>query len=154
MIHLSFSPPGADSPWRKTWEAARQVGPANIAEIDLRYNYFGANVEMVIDGVEVISKRRFVTLVDLAFSLSQVVNRISVREDAAFGFTESEEVIHLRFDGDRVFVSSSKRDWRIPVEPGEVVDGFAVFLREVYSCLTSEIPGLGENPVIRKILPG
>ncbi|GGL66774.1 hypothetical protein GCM10010129_07750 [Streptomyces fumigatiscleroticus] len=93
MIHLSFSLPEPGSPWRRTWEVAKQGDPAGLAEIDLRYKFFGVNVEMVVDDVEIISKRRFVTLVDLALSLSHAERRISSGEDAAFGFTESEEVV-------------------------------------------------------------
>ncbi|MET7528808.1 hypothetical protein [Streptomyces goshikiensis] len=88
--------------------------PAGLAEIDLRYKYFGLNVEMVVGGVEVISKRRFVTLVDLALSLSQAERCISSGGDATFGFTESEEVIHLRCDGELIAVTSSKRPCGLP----------------------------------------
>jgi hypothetical protein len=154
MIHLSFSLPESGSPWQRTWEGAKQDDPAGIAEIDLRYKYFGVNVEMVVDGVEVISKRRFVTLVDLALSLSHAERRISSGEDAAFGFTESEEVIHLRRDGDLIAVSSTKRPWRVTAEPEVLVDAFADFLRKAYSRLTSEIPGLVNNPVIQELSPG
>ncbi|TWV34719.1 hypothetical protein FRZ03_27985 [Streptomyces misionensis] len=153
MIHLSFSLPEPGSPWRRTWEGAKQGDPAGIAEIDLRYKYFGVNVEMLVDSVEVISKRRFVTLVDLALSLSHAERRISSGEDAAFGFTESEEVIHLHLDGDLIALTSSKRPWRVTVEHEELASAFSSFLREVHSCLTSEIPGLAVNPVIRQILP-
>jgi hypothetical protein len=153
MIHLSFSLPELSSPWRRTWEGARQGDPAGIAEIDLRYKCFGVNVEMVVGGVEVISKRRFVTLVDLALSLSHAESCISSGEDAAFGFTESEEVIHLRRDGDLIVVTSSKRPWRVTVEPEELAGAFSDFLREAHSRLTSEIPELVAHPVIRKFLP-
>ncbi|MBG0855373.1 hypothetical protein I2W78_26880 [Streptomyces spinoverrucosus] len=153
MIHLSFSLPEPGSPWRRTWEGAKQGDPAGLAEIDLRYKYFGVNVEMIVGGVEAISKRRFVTLVDLALSLSHAERRISSGEDAAFGFTESEEVIHLRHDGDLIVVTSSKRAWRVSVEREELASSFSRFLREAYSHLTSEIPGLVTNPVIRQMLP-
>ncbi|GAA0927058.1 MULTISPECIES: hypothetical protein [Streptomyces] len=153
MIHLSFSLPEPGSPWQRTWEKAKQGDPASLAEVDLRYKYFSVNVEMVIDGVEVISKRRFVTLVDLALSLSHAKKCISSREDAAFGFTESEEVIYLQCDGDLIVVTSSKRSWQVTAERKELVSAFSGFLREAYSCLTSEIPGLVANPVLRQILP-
>ncbi|WP_260634842.1 hypothetical protein [Streptomyces angustmyceticus] len=153
MIHLSFSLPDPGSPWWRTWEEAKQADPGGIAEIDLRYKYCGVNVEMIVDGVEVISKRRFVTLTDLALSLSHVGRRISAGEDAAFGFTEGEEVIHLRRNGDRIVVSSSKRSWQVTVEPEALARAFSDFLRDAYSCLTSEIPGLIANPVIQRISP-
>ncbi|GAA0386232.1 hypothetical protein [Streptomyces luteireticuli] len=153
MIHLSFSLPESSSPWRRTWEEAKQVDPAGIAEIDLRYKHFGVNVELIVDGVEVISKRRFVTLVDLALSLSHVKRRISSGEDAAFGFTESEEVIHLCREDDLVVVTSSKRSWRVTVEPEELANSFSSFLREAHSRLISEVPGLAANPAIRQFLP-
>ncbi|WP_141514535.1 hypothetical protein [Streptomyces zhaozhouensis] len=153
MIHLSFSLPDPGSPWRKTWEGAKQGDPAGLAEVDLRYKYFGVNVEMLVDNVDVISKRRFVTLVDLALALSHVKRRISSGEDAAFGFTESEEVIHLHRDSDLIVLTSSKQLWRLTVEHEELASVFSSFLREAHSRLTSEIPGLAINPVIQKILP-
>ncbi|MEO3766760.1 hypothetical protein [Streptomyces sp. B5E4] len=153
MIRISFSLPEPDSPWRKTWEGAKQAEPADLSEIDLRYKYFGVNVEMVVSGVEVISKRRFVTLVDLALSLSHAARRISSGGDAAFGFTESEEVIDLRRDGDLIAVTSSKRPWQVAVEREELVSAFSNFLHEAHSSLISEIPELVSNPVIRKVFP-
>ena len=153
MIYLSFSLPEPGSSWWRTWEGAKQHDPAGLAEIDLRYKYFGANVEMVVDGVEIISKRRFVTLVDLAISLSRAERRSSAGGDAAFGFTESEEVIHLRRDGNLIAVTSSRHPWRVTVEREELTSAFSDFLREAHSRLTSEIPGLVASPVIQQVLP-
>ncbi|WP_421110448.1 hypothetical protein [Streptomyces sp. NEAU-S77] len=152
MIHLSFFPPELDSPWRRTWDAVKQGDPVAISEIDLRYKCFGVNAEMVVNGVEVISKSGFVTLVDLALSLSHVRQRISSGEDAAFGFTESEEVIHLRRDGGLISLSSSAQPWQVSVEPGELADAISGFLREAHSRLVADVPDLVANPVIRRLL--
>ena len=153
MIHLSFSLPEPGSPWLKTWDNARQCNPAVIAEMDLRYKYFGVNFELVVGDIEVVSKKRFVTLVDLALSLSGAVKRISSGDDAAFGFTESEEVIHLRRDGDLVTVSSSMRPVQVSVRREELVDEFVRFLRAAHSRLAAEVPGLSANPVIQQFSP-
>ncbi|MEW1640156.1 hypothetical protein AB0469_39615 [Streptomyces sp. NPDC093801] len=154
MIDLSFSLPESASPWRRTWDGAKQGDPAGIAEIDLRYKYFGVNVEMVVDDVEIISKRRFVTLVDLALSLRGVAERISRGEDAAFGFTESEEVISLRQAGDSISVSSSKKPGQASVARGELLEKISGFLQSAHSQLVEEIPELDENPVVRRIISG
>ncbi|MEU9131812.1 hypothetical protein AB0D08_27495 [Kitasatospora sp. NPDC048540] len=151
MIHLSFSLPESASPWRRTWDGAKQGDPAGIAEIDLRYKYFGVNVEMIVEGVEIISKRRFVTLVDLALSLSGVIERISRGEDAAFGFTESDEVIRLRQAGESISVSSSKKQEQASVARDEILAELSEFLRSAHSRLIEEVPELRENPVIRMI---
>lgn len=154
MIRLSFTPPAPESPWRRTWEDAKQGDPACLTEMDLRYKYFGANVELVVDGQEVISARRFVTLVDLALSLAHAMRRISAGEDAAIGFTESEEVIHLRRDGEeRIAVTSSKQPWAASVGSEELLGAFSGFVRDAYARLTAEIPGLGANQVIRRLSP-
>ncbi|MEU9946068.1 hypothetical protein [Streptomyces lavendulae] len=153
MIRLSFSLPEPGSPWRRTWEEVKQRDPVDISEMDLRYKYFGVNVEMAVGDVEVVSKRRFVTLVDLALSFSRAERCISSGEDAAFDFTESEEIIHLQCDGDLVAVTSSKRPWRVNVEREELASAFSSFLLEAHLRLTSEVPGLDANPVIRQILP-
>ncbi|MEV6669349.1 hypothetical protein [Streptomyces sp. NPDC051162] len=154
MINLSFSLPEPASPWRRTWDGAKQGDPAGIAEIDLRYKYFGVNVEMVVDDVEIISKKRFVTLVDLALSLRGVVERISRGEDAAFGFTESEEVIRLRQAGDSISVSSSKKPEQASVASGELLEKISEFLQSAHSRLVEEIPELGENLIVRRITSG
>ncbi|MFF3350548.1 hypothetical protein [Streptomyces sp. NPDC002779] len=106
----------------------KQGDPAAITEMDLRYQYFGVKFELTVDGVKIVSKARFVTLVDLALSLSVVVERISSGQDAAFGFTERGEVIRLSRDGDLVAVSSSIRPVRASVERGELVGEFVQFL--------------------------
>ncbi|MFD5711395.1 hypothetical protein ACFWHW_13525 [Streptomyces pharetrae] len=153
MIHLSFSLPEPGSPWLKTWDSAKQGDPAAITEMDLRYKHFGVNFELTVDGVEIVSKARFVTLVDLALSLSAVVERISSGQDAAFGFTESEEVIHLRRDDDLVAVSSSMRPVRASVERGELVGEVVQFLRSAHSRLIAEVPELSANPVVQRFSP-
>jgi hypothetical protein len=153
MIHLSFNLPEPGSAWIKTWDAARHGDPAAVTEMDLRYKCFGVNFELKVDDIEIVSKKRFVTLVDLALSLSDAAKRISSGEDAAFGFTESEEVIHLRQDGDLIAVSSSKRPVRAFVGREELVREILIFLRAVHSRLINEIPELSANPVIRRIIP-
>jgi hypothetical protein len=153
VINLSFSLPESGSPWIQTWDSAKQSDPAAITEMDLRYKYFGVKFELTVDGVEIVSKARFVTLVDLALSLTVVVDRISSGQDAAFGFTESEEVIHLFQDGDLVTVSSSSRPVQASVERGELVGAFVQFLRRAHSRLTAEVPDLFANPVIQRFSP-
>ncbi|MCX4774487.1 hypothetical protein [Streptomyces sp. NBC_01285] len=153
MIHLSFYLPESGSAWRKTWDAAKQGDPAAATEMDLRYKYFGANFELAVDDTEVVSRTRFVTLVDLALSLSGAAKRISLGEDAAFGFTESDEVIQLCQDGDLIAVSSSKRPVQAFVGREELVREILIFLREAHSRLITEIPGLSANPVIQRIHP-
>jgi hypothetical protein len=153
VIHLSFSLPEPGSSWLKTWDSAKQGDPAAITEMDLCYKHFGVNLELTVGDVEIVSKRRFVTLVDLALSLSGVVECISSGEDAAFGFTESEEVIHLRRDGDLIAVSSSMRPAQASVEREELVGEFVRFLRAAHSRLVAEIPELAANPVIQRFSP-
>ncbi|MFH8596348.1 hypothetical protein [Streptomyces rimosus] len=153
MIHLSFFLPEPDSPWRETWDRPKHGNPGSIQEIDLRYKYFAVNVEMTINDVEVISRRRFVTLADLALSLSHTVGRVSSGEDAAFGFTESDEVIHLRRDGSIIHISSSKRPWQVSADPEELISAFVTFLREAHSCLITEIPELASNPTVQRLSP-
>ncbi|MEU1081602.1 hypothetical protein ABZ368_15390 [Streptomyces sp. NPDC005908] len=148
MIHFSFEPPGPGSPWRDTWDKACQVSPSAISEMDLCYKYFGARAKLVVDGVEVISGQGYLTLVDLALSLRHALNRLSLGEDSAIGFTENDEVIRLRREGDIVAITSSKHEWRVSVDREELVDAFVEFLREAYSRLTGFAPGLADNPVI------
>lgn len=154
MMQLSFSLPGSASPWSVTWDEVKRHDPPGIAEIDLRYKYFGVNVEMSVGDVEIISKKRFVTLVDLALSLRGVVERVSRGEDAAFGFTESDEIINLRQAGDSISVSSSKKPGQASVTRAELLEKLSDFLRSAYSKLVEEIPQLNENPVVQRIASG
>ncbi|MGW5292002.1 hypothetical protein [Streptomyces bacillaris] len=153
MIHFSFEPPSPGSPWRDTWDKACQVSPAAISEMDLCYKYFGVHAELVVDGVEVVSGQGYVTLVDLALSLRHALNRLSSGEDSAIGFTENDEVIRLRRDGDLVAITSSKHEWRVSVDREELVGAFIEFLREAHSRLTEFIPGLVDNPAIQGFSP-
>ncbi|MFT9790233.1 hypothetical protein ACMZ5E_28910 [Streptomyces rhizosphaericola] len=153
MIHFSFEPPGPGSPWRDTWDKACQVSPSAISEMDLCYKYFEVRAELVVDGVEVISGQGYLPLVDLALSLRHALNRLSSGEDSAIGFTENDEVIRLRREGDLVVITSSKHDWRVSVDREELVDTFLEFLREAYYHLTGFTPGLANNPVIRVFSP-
>ncbi|MFI2661849.1 hypothetical protein [Micromonospora carbonacea] len=150
MIQLSFSLPVVGSPWLKTWDDVKGIDPAAIGEMDLRYKYFGVNFELTVGDVEIIPKGRFVTLVDLALSLSVVVERVSSGQDAAFGFTESEEVVHLRLNGDSVLVSSSKSSARALVDRKNLVDEIDKLIRAAYSRLVAEYPELSANPVVRR----
>lgn len=153
-MQLSFSLPESASPWSATWDEAKRHDPPGISEIDLRYKYFGVNVEMSVSDVEIISKKGFVTLVDLALSLRGVVERVSRGEDAAFGFTESDEVINLRQAGDSISVSSSKEPGQASVARAELLEKISDFLRSAHSKLVEEIPQLNENPIIQRIPSG
>ena len=153
MITISFELPGPDSPWRRTWDDARRGGAARLDEMELRYKFFAANVELIVDGVEFISRRRFVTLVDLALSISNVVKRVSNGGDASFGFTESEEVVRVTREGDLVSLSSSSRPEMVSLPVGRLIDECRDFLHSAYSRMVAEVPELGDNPVIQRILP-
>ncbi|MFI6908812.1 hypothetical protein ACIBKY_46645 [Nonomuraea sp. NPDC050394] len=154
MINLSFYLPDPDSAWRKTWDTARQIDPAAVTEMDLRYKYFGVNFELTVDGIEIVSRKGFVTLIDLALSLSHAAQRIASGEDAAFGFTENEEVIHLRQNGDLVAMRSSKRPVQASIGREELVREILNFLRSAHSKLIAEVPALSTHAVIGRIPPG
>jgi hypothetical protein len=94
---------------------------------------------------------RGLTVVLLLFVVElQGQRRISSGENAAFGFTESDEVIPLRHDGELNAVTSSKRPWRVTVRRDELATAFSGFIREAHSRL-SEVPGLVANPVIAQM---
>ncbi|WP_406466230.1 hypothetical protein OHB07_38235 [Streptomyces sp. NBC_00111] len=153
MIRFSFEVPNAESAWRDTWDSAFQVNPEAISEIDLCYKYFGVNVELVVDEVEVISSDGHVTLVDLALSLCHALSRLSAGEDTAIGFTEDDEVMRLRREADLVAITSSKHQWQVFVEQEELVGAFVDFLREAHDRLTVNVPGLADNPVVQRFSP-
>jgi hypothetical protein len=148
---MSFALPGPDSPWLKTWERAKDSNPITLGEMDLRYKYFGVNIELIVGDVEIVSKTGFVTLVDLALSLTQVVQQLASGQDAAFGFTESEEVIHLRQRGDTVEVDSSSSSKHGSANREEVGQEIVRFVRAAHARLVTEIPQLSENPIIQRI---
>ncbi|MFJ2896190.1 hypothetical protein ACIO87_15085 [Streptomyces sp. NPDC087218] len=104
--------------------------------------------------VEMISKRRFVTLADLALSISGVVARIARGEDAVFGFTESEDVIRLHQDAGFVSVESSRTGKCVSVSRDELIEELSRFLREAHSTLIGEVPLLDGNPTIRRVVAG
>ncbi|MEU4769830.1 hypothetical protein AB0H12_42095 [Actinosynnema sp. NPDC023794] len=151
MVSLSFDLPAPSSPWRRTWQAAGRGDPSAIPEIDLRYKYFGVNVELVAGGVQIISKKGFVTLVDLALSLCGVAERLSRGENASFGFTEREEVIGFHLDGETVTVTSSKDPQSAVAARAELLAELGTFVRTAHARLVDEIPALSDNPVIDRL---
>lgn len=153
MVNLSFTLPVPSSPWRRTWEAAAGQGdPSAIPETDLRYKYFAVNAELTVSDVEIISKTRFVTLVDLALSVRGVVERLSNGEDASLGFTESAEVIRFRGSGATVSITSSKSTNRAAATTRtDLLAELGRFLHAAHSRLVEEIPALSDNPVIRRL---
>lgn len=153
MIRLSFTPPEPGSPWYRTWDKAKQGDPANATDTDLQYKFFDVNVEMIVNDVEIISNRRFITLVDLSLSFAYTAKRILSGENAAFGFTESDEVIHLHNNGNLVTISSSKKPWRVSVDRKELTDALLNFSQQAYNHLVSEVPPLRENPTIQRFSP-
>ncbi|MEU6073200.1 hypothetical protein [Micromonospora sp. NPDC047074] len=119
--------------------------------MDLRYKYFGAQVDFVIDDMTVISKAGHVTLVDLALSLWHVEGRLASGEDAAFGFTEDHEVIRLTGPGLVLTVQSSLRPGSARARRQALIPELAAFREAVYERLVDEVPGLAGNPVIQKM---
>lgn len=151
MIQLSFDIPAVDAPWRATWDRADSVNPATISETDLCYKYFAVHVTFVIDDIEIVSRTRWVTLVDFALSLQYALKRLVAGDDASIGFTESDEVIRLKAENSVFVVTSSKRQWRVVVGLDEVMNAFVRFIGEAYSRLVECVPGLAENPVVRAL---
>jgi hypothetical protein len=151
MISLSFSLPDASSPWRATWDDAKSKDPASLGETTLRYKFFGVSFRLATRDTEIFPEGRIVTLVDLALSLSFAVNRISSGQNAAFGFTETDEVIHLSQSENSLTVSSTKNPTVVSVSRQEFVDETARFVQAAYSRLTSEIPELSKNPVVQRL---
>lgn len=148
---MSISLPDPGSPWLRTWDDARGKDPATLSETDLRYKYFGVSFRLAVGGIEIVPKGRVVTLVDLMFSLSFVVERISSGEDGAFGFTENDDVIRLRQEGDSVIVSSSKGSAEGSVNREEFLAEAVRFLSECFSRLVAEVPELSINPTIQRL---
>ena len=140
--------------WRKTWEAARGVNLANATEVDLRYKSFGVNVSLVMGETEIVSPRRFVTPVDSALSIRNVMESIVRGEDSGFGFTESEEIISFRKEGDRISVISSTKPVRSEVTADELISEFSHFLWSAHSFLLNELPDLGGNAVAGRMVEG
>lgn len=145
MIHISCSLPEPGSFWWDSWDKPQLGDPATIAEIDLRYKCFDVNAEMIVNGVEFVSKNGFVTLVDLALSIRGVTERLS-RGDEACGFTEWSEVIHLRRTGESIVISSSEKLKRASAARAQLLAQFLDFLRSAHSRLVEEIP-MTENAI-------
>src|SRR5512139_1901607 len=151
MIHISFNLPDPESPWRKTWDDLKALDSAKVGEMDLRYKYCGVRLGFIVDGAEVVSPSRYVTLIDLALAFSFALRRMSSGEDAAFGFTESDEVIHLRQGDGCVHISSSEKTDTFSAGGDELADELRSFVRAAYSTLLEEVPGLSANPIIQRL---
>ncbi|WP_158710288.1 hypothetical protein [Streptomyces sp. NRRL F-5126] len=151
-MHLSFSVPSQESPWIKTWESIQPQNAAEVSEMDLRYKYFGVAVEMSAGGVDFISKNKYVTLMDLGLSFRDVIAKVSAGRDAAFGFTESEEVIRVRHVGEYVSISSSNSSAQASVSRSDFVAHLSSFVRRARNVLLREVPELGNNPVLQRML--
>ena len=151
MIILSFAFPEAGSPWLKTWEHARTKDVSSLGETELRYKYFAVRPELVVDGVDLVSKDSFVTLVDMALSLAFAAKRIAAGEDAVLGFTETSDVIRFIWEGELVRIKSSENDVNAVAAGGELSAEMKRFVRAAYSRLVAEIPGLSVNPVLDRI---
>jgi hypothetical protein len=154
LVIFKYSVPDRTSPWWGTWERAGQGDLASASETDLRYKYFGASVTLSIGGVEVISPKRLVALVDLAFSIRVSAERIASGHDGAFGFTESEEVVRFRREGDLVHVSSSVRSVHAEASADEIVAQFVQFVWSVYWLLIERYPRLRENANFVRLADG
>ncbi|MFY1598257.1 hypothetical protein [Micromonospora sp. WMMD737] len=151
VIQLDFSVPKPGSAWRETWRLRDGSDPATVSEMDLRYKYFGAQVDFAIDDMTVISKVGHVTLVDLALALRHAEGRLSSGEDAAFGFTESSKVVRLEGPGPVISVRPSVSSESAQVSRQQLVPALATFRESVYQRLIVEVPGLEGNPTIQKL---
>jgi len=151
VITLSISLPDPGSPWLRTWDDVRDKDPATLSEMDLRYKYFGVDFRLAVGGIEITPQGQVVTLVDLMFSLLFALERISSGQDGAFGFTENDDVIHLRQESDSVIVSSSKGSVEGSVNREEFLGETVRFLSECFSRLVAEVPELSVNPTIQRL---
>ncbi|GAA1552124.1 hypothetical protein GCM10009827_086050 [Dactylosporangium maewongense] len=154
MISMCFEVPGPASPGSVTWERVRGRDAASLTDTDLRYRLFLVHVEFTVDGVEVIWKGRWITLVDLCLGLTGVVSQVKAGAPSAFGYTEHEEVIHVVPEGGRVVLTSSMKSWRVDADAGELVAACTRFVDTAYARLVAEHPDLTRNAVMRRFAPG
>ncbi|MBB1261712.1 hypothetical protein [Streptomyces alkaliterrae] len=150
MIQLTFETPSAGSAWRDTWDSARRVNAAAISELDLCYKYFAVRVELASSGVEILSPKGHVTLVDFCLSLRHVLDGLTSHEDAALGFTESDNVIRIHPENNLIVITSSIPPQQVTVDREEFKRAVEEFLRAAYSQLINHTPELAQNPTIQK----
>lgn len=151
MIVLTFTLPPVGSAWRQTWSLPVNCDPLTVSEIDLRYKYFAANVELAVNGVVFIRPSRHEPVIDLGLSCKHVERRLALGEDAAFGFTERPEVIHIRGVGRLVWIESSELPLRAKAERSSLLVELARFRESVYRRLVDDVPGIGGNPVVQRL---
>ena len=145
--------PPVGSAWRETWSLPVNRDPITVSEMDLRYKYFAANVDMTVSGMPFIRPSGHHPIIDLGLSLKWVEKRLAVGDDAAFGFTEHLEVIHIRGAGPTVAIESSEFSYRAEADRSTLLAELARFTESVYQRLVQEVAGIGGNPVVQRLRP-
>ncbi|MEV1285528.1 hypothetical protein [Micromonospora sp. NPDC049679] len=153
MIVLAFTLPPVGSAWRETWSLPVNRDPITVSEMDLRYKYFAANVEMTVNDVPFIRPSGPEPIIDLGLSFKWVEKRLALGEDVAFGFTEHHEVIHLRGAGPIVSIESSELPHRAEADRSTLLVELARFTESVYQRLVEDVAGIGGNPVVQRLRP-
>ncbi|GGM79172.1 hypothetical protein GCM10011609_13660 [Lentzea pudingi] len=156
VITLTFDSPRVGAGAAESWDKVAGLEAGKIREIDLRYKLFKTEVIFEAGGVELIDGFRL-TLVDLALGVMTAVERLKSEEDSAISFTESADVIYFDNLGDivqvRYLVGNRVERVVAYVSIAELLKAMHAFVKNVYERLTTDFPGLAENPVIQRLAP-
>lgn len=151
MIVLAFSLPPAGSAWRATWSLPLNRDPITASEMDLRYKYFAANMEMTVNDVPFIRPSGYEPIIDLGLCFKWVEERLALGEDASFDFTERHEVILLRGAGPVVSIESSELPHQAEADRSTLLVELARFRESVYQRLVEKVAGIEGNPVVQRL---
>jgi hypothetical protein len=127
----------------------------SATETELRYSLFLGDIVFSVGDADFNAKWGWVPVLDFALGLDHAVGELlQGKEEAEFEFTESDNVIRFRRDGEDVSVSASYAPHRTIVNLEDLVYAVRTFRKRVVNDLSLIHPQLRMNPTMRNLMEG
>ncbi|GAA4893660.1 hypothetical protein LX16_1797 [Stackebrandtia albiflava] len=149
MISFKFTVPDVDTTRHRTWSKFGGVEPVEeVSEWLLRYDFFVAEVSLIIDGVTIF--RTVEPLLDIVHSAIGVAGRMRRGKDITITFTEHPLEIRFTVDVEKVHVAPSYGvDWGRGTEyRRRVAVEMLDFAQSALDRIHESFPNAGRNPYI------
>jgi hypothetical protein len=149
IVHLAFAIKGYPGTGRRV-EADSDL--ATVSRPDLIQGAFMGDAVVELAGTDLSTRFGWVTLLDWCLCLSATVRALADSKISHFSFSESDDFMSFRRDGERLYAACSYRHGIAVVTFVEFADAVAAFAAEKIRWVSVNYPSALANPAMDDVL--
>jgi hypothetical protein len=130
------------------------IEDGQVNEEMLRYNFFQGSVILQNDTSKMVFDWNWIPLLDFSFCLLDISNSLAKKEKAEeeFEFTESNDTIRFRREGELINVTTSYFDEALSINFKDFQKEVARFYKDIIFDILIKNPALKENLIFARYL--